>query len=60
MLLVIKILTIVSMIAAFAGAILCAIYGVGAEQKVMGAVCCLATSTGFGWWVYRDWKKKSQ
>lgn len=57
MLLNIKILTIVSMTLAFAGAILCAIYGVGVEQKVMGAVCCLATSAGFGWWVFRDWMK---
>jgi hypothetical protein len=54
----IKILTIASVIATFTGAVLCAIYGNGTEQKAMGAVCCLATSAGFGWWVYRDWKKK--
>jgi len=55
---VVKVATIVFTIAAVLAAALCVMYGKNAEQKIMGAVSCLAVAAGFGWWVYRDWKKK--
>lgn len=40
-------------------AIICVNNGVGLQQKVGGALICLMIGGGFGYFIWRDWFKKS-